>query len=92
MAPTPILVNDTNSLAACLRELNEKPDTPLAIDAEGNNLSRIGTLSTLQIYPKDGDKVYIVDFTTRASVRLLRSMEKKMSSLCETSSKDRVER
>lgn len=42
----------------------------MAIDAEGNCLGRNGTLSTVQIYPENGETVYIVDFTTMGATAL----------------------
>ena len=47
-----------------------RPNGPLAIDAEGNCLGRNGTLSTVQIYPENGETVYIVDFTTMGATAL----------------------
>ena len=65
-----VLVDDRVALAECLRDLQKCSRTALAMDAEGNKLGRLGTLSTLQIYPLKGQKVYIIDFTVMGSEAL----------------------
>jgi hypothetical protein len=61
----PVLVNDSTSLRACLADLyTTPPRSAFAMDLEGVDLSRIGRLSTLQIYADRSSFVWIVDVTT----------------------------
>lgn len=49
-------------LQECLQDIGANLPR-LAIDLEGNDLGRQGTLSLIQIYPENGKTVWLVDVT-----------------------------
>jgi len=58
-----ILIDEPSALASLLDSLNGLPHSPpsLFIDLEGDNLSRHGTISILQLYVQPQSLVYLID-------------------------------
>ena len=66
MPASAVFVDSEPSLLSCLKQL-DATSADLAIDLEGNELGRIGTLSVLQIFARGSDSVFVIDITTLGS-------------------------
>lgn len=66
MPVTAVFVDSAPLLLSCLKQLNAT-SADLAMDLEGNELGRVGTLSVLQIFARGSSTVFVIDITTLGS-------------------------
>jgi exonuclease 3'-5' domain-containing protein 1 len=82
ITPEPALVDDSESLKACLADLYSTPSrSAIAVDLEGVDLGRTGKLSLMQLYAGgNSNTVWIVDVTTLGA-RAFDEMDERGNSL-----------
>lgn len=62
------IVDTTVTLDTCLQDIAYPTATKLALDLEGVNLCRNGTVSLLQVFSHTSQTIWIVDVTTLGSL------------------------